>query len=163
MIRQKDSSTVISYHPPAEWRGTSAAILHSRFHFAGQSVYWRTIFNQSDDPTFVLLSLLWHALYAWDEALETLYQHISSLASVDSYFSICVVSDTPPLSGGRNLAKQRRVPNARATHHPRFPVALYLITGRFQEVCALHQEYTKPHHARSSWPLAIGANNGEGM
>lgn len=79
MIRQKDSSTIISYHPPAEWLGTSAATLHSRFHFAGQSVYWRTIFSQSDDPTFVLLSMLWHALYAWDEALEILYQHISSL------------------------------------------------------------------------------------
>lgn len=76
MIRSKDGSTIISYHPPPEWQNTSAAILHSRFRFAGQSVYWRTIFSESDDPTFVLLSLLWHALYAWDESLETLYSHI---------------------------------------------------------------------------------------
>ncbi|KAF9446764.1 hypothetical protein P691DRAFT_803529 [Macrolepiota fuliginosa MF-IS2] len=76
MVRHKNSSTVITYHPPREWHSTSARILHSRFRFAGQSVYWRSIFSQSDDPTFVLLSLLWHALYAWDEALETLYAHI---------------------------------------------------------------------------------------
>ncbi|KAJ3573123.1 hypothetical protein NP233_g2634 [Leucocoprinus birnbaumii] len=76
MVRSKDGSTIISYHPPPEWQSTSAAILHSRFRFAGQSVYWRTIFSESEDPTFILLSLLWHALYAWDEALETLYSHI---------------------------------------------------------------------------------------
>jgi len=92
MIRHKDSSTIISYHPPAKWLGTSAAILHSRFHFAGQSVYWRTIFNESDDPTFILLSILWHALYAWDEALEILFQHISSIASV-TFSSVILSSD----------------------------------------------------------------------
>ncbi|TFK40046.1 hypothetical protein BDQ12DRAFT_601934 [Crucibulum laeve] len=76
MVRRKDSSTIISYHPTSEWKSTSAQYLHSKVKFAGQSVYWGTIFKQSDDPTFVFLCMLWYALYAWDEALESLYSHI---------------------------------------------------------------------------------------
>ncbi|KAG5644685.1 hypothetical protein DXG03_007985 [Asterophora parasitica] len=42
----------------------------------GQSVYWQSIFQKSPDPTFVLLTFVWHAMYAWDEALQHLYNHI---------------------------------------------------------------------------------------
>ena len=42
----------------------------------GQSVYWQNIFQKSPDPTFIFLTFIWHALYAWDEALENLYDHI---------------------------------------------------------------------------------------
>ncbi len=48
----------------------------------GQSVYWQTIFQKDSDPTFVLLTFLWHAIYAWDEALEHLYVQINSLVSL---------------------------------------------------------------------------------
>lgn len=51
----------------------------------GQSVYWQSMFQKSVDPTFVLLTFIWHAIYAWDEALENLYQHICSLVS----FVVC--------------------------------------------------------------------------
>lgn len=52
------------------------------FTNAGQSVYWQSIFQNSPDPTFVLLTYLWHAMYGWDEALEDLYVHICSLVSI---------------------------------------------------------------------------------
>jgi Mg2+ and Co2+ transporter CorA len=81
MVRRKDGSTIISYHPTPKWRSTSARYLHSRVRFVGESVYWQSIFKYSPDPTFVLLSMLWYALYAWDEALESLYLHICWLES----------------------------------------------------------------------------------
>lgn len=45
----------------------------------GQSVYWQNILQRSQDPTFLLLLVIWHAMYAWDESLEILYNHICSL------------------------------------------------------------------------------------
>ncbi|KAJ7757026.1 hypothetical protein B0H16DRAFT_1662496 [Mycena metata] len=75
LIRGVDGNTIISYHN-ADVDTTSATYLHERIRFAGQSVYWQSIFQKSPDPTFVLLTFLWHALYAWDESLELLYSHI---------------------------------------------------------------------------------------
>ena len=48
----------------------------------GQSVYWQHIFQLSPDPTFLLLIFIWHAIYAWDEALENLYSHICFLVGL---------------------------------------------------------------------------------
>ncbi|KAF8463036.1 hypothetical protein JB92DRAFT_3136636 [Gautieria morchelliformis] len=80
MVRMSaKSSTIISYHPPSEWMTSDAASLYSRVYLAGQSVYWQNIFTKSNDPTFVLLATLWYALYAWDEAFETLWEHICQL------------------------------------------------------------------------------------
>ncbi|KAJ7715723.1 hypothetical protein DFH07DRAFT_974106 [Mycena maculata] len=81
MIRSPNRSTIISYHPPHIHRTTSAHALRTRLLAAGQSVYWNKIFTKtiSSDPTFVLLALLWYPLYAFDEALESLYNHICSL------------------------------------------------------------------------------------
>jgi len=42
-------------------------------------VYWQKIFQESPDPTFLLLTFVWHAMYAWDQALEDLYAHIGQL------------------------------------------------------------------------------------
>ncbi|KAJ7326376.1 hypothetical protein DFH08DRAFT_338374 [Mycena albidolilacea] len=75
LIRSTDGSTIISYHN-TEADSTSAAYLHERIRFAGQSVYWQSIFQSSPDPTFLLLIFIWHAMYAWDESLELLYSHI---------------------------------------------------------------------------------------
>jgi len=55
---------------------TTAPYLHERIRFAGQSVYWQSMFQKSPDPTLVLLIFIWHTIYAWDEALEHLYEHI---------------------------------------------------------------------------------------
>ena len=81
MVRRKNGSTIISYHPPREWKSTSALYLRTRVGHAGASVYWQSLFRRSEDPTLVLLCMLWYALYAWDEALENLYTHICWLVS----------------------------------------------------------------------------------
>lgn len=61
------------------------------FTITGQSVYWQSIFQNSPDPTFVLLTYLWHAMYGWDEALEDLYVHICSLVSIKLFPCIILV------------------------------------------------------------------------
>lgn len=81
MVRSEDSSTVISYHPSSSYRRPSSKQLHSLVYRAGQSVYWQKIFAQSNDPTFLFLAILWYALYAWDQAFESLYTHIIWLES----------------------------------------------------------------------------------
>jgi hypothetical protein len=81
MVRERNNSTIISFHLPKEDCTTSAKDLHARVRFAGESVYWQNIFKKSDDPTFVFLVILWHALYTWDEALEGLYIHFCWLVS----------------------------------------------------------------------------------
>ncbi|KAG7088496.1 hypothetical protein E1B28_012484 [Marasmius oreades] len=75
LIRDEHSSTVISYHH-TDPDTTAAEYLHERIRYAGKSVYWQNIFRNSPDPTFIVLLFLWHAMYAWDEALEVLYRHI---------------------------------------------------------------------------------------
>ncbi|KAH6910724.1 hypothetical protein BKA70DRAFT_1463926 [Coprinopsis sp. MPI-PUGE-AT-0042] len=79
LIRNIKGSTIISYHPDDKLPTTKADVLHKRICFAGQSVYWQSMFQKSPDPTLVLMCFTWHALYAWDEALESLYQHILHL------------------------------------------------------------------------------------
>jgi hypothetical protein len=81
MIRDLETSTVVSYHADPEWQMTPARGLHSRVRLIGESVYWQHIFRKSIDPTFLLVAILWHAMYAWDEALESLYSHICYLVS----------------------------------------------------------------------------------
>ncbi|KAF9045252.1 hypothetical protein BJ165DRAFT_1346493 [Panaeolus papilionaceus] len=79
LVRNVKENTIISYHPTNNKRTTQAKFLHERIRFAGQSVYWQNIFQNSEDPTFLLLAFIWHAIYAWDQALEDLYGHISYL------------------------------------------------------------------------------------
>ncbi|KAL0959095.1 hypothetical protein HGRIS_014393 [Hohenbuehelia grisea] len=76
MVRSTSGSTLISYHPSKTWKTTTAEQLYKRVLFAGRSVYWQNTFSKSADPTCLLLALLWHALYSWDEAMEELYKHI---------------------------------------------------------------------------------------
>lgn len=96
MVRDKDGSTIISYHPAPEWKSTSARYFHSRVRIAGESVYWQSLFRSSEDPTLVMLCMLWYALYAWDEALENLYVHICWLVSqcfMNEFFDLVTYSD----------------------------------------------------------------------
>ncbi|KAI6021818.1 cora-like Mg2+ transporter protein-domain-containing protein [Pisolithus microcarpus] len=81
MVRRKDSSTIISYHPISHLKQTSAKRLQSLVQRTGDSVYWSKLFASSKDPTFVFLAILWYALYAWDESFEVLYEHINKLES----------------------------------------------------------------------------------
>lgn len=79
MVRDVKENTIISYHPESTWNRTSAKHLHSLIQLVGESVYWKKIFHQSKDPTFLLLAILWYALYAWDESLDLLYRHVGEL------------------------------------------------------------------------------------
>jgi len=81
LIRNINGSTIISFHPTLNIPATTAPFLHERIRFAGQSVYWQSMFQKSQDPTLVLLTFIWHTMYAWDEALDHLYEHICSLES----------------------------------------------------------------------------------
>lgn len=86
MIRAPTGSTIISYHAPDDHCTTSAKFLQYLVCLAGQSVYWQHIFQTSDDPTFVFLTILWYALYSWDHALAKLGEHIGQLVRW-SFFS----------------------------------------------------------------------------
>uniref|UniRef100_A0A0W0F0A0 Uncharacterized protein n=1 Tax=Moniliophthora roreri TaxID=221103 RepID=A0A0W0F0A0_MONRR len=79
-------STIVSYHPPSlpGYQSTTASTMRTRLLAAGQSVYWSRIFQStvpSGDPTFIALSLLWYAMYAWDEVLELLLKEVGWLES----------------------------------------------------------------------------------
>ncbi|KAG1851576.1 cora-like Mg2+ transporter protein-domain-containing protein [Suillus subalutaceus] len=78
MVRDEEN-TIISYHPESTGDRTSAKHLHSLIQLVGESVYWQKIFNNSKDPTFLLLAILWYALYEWDESLDLLYSYVSEL------------------------------------------------------------------------------------
>ncbi|KAG2114131.1 hypothetical protein DEU56DRAFT_919629 [Suillus clintonianus] len=81
MVRNIKENTIISYHPESISYRTSAKHFHSLMKLVGESVYWQKIFSRSKDPTFLLLAMLWYALYAWDESFELLYHHVSQLES----------------------------------------------------------------------------------
>jgi len=80
MVRDIKGSTIISYHHAIEG-SISAEELFTRLKLVGRSVYWQIVVRKSKDPTFVFLAILWSALYAWDEALEALYEHFCWLES----------------------------------------------------------------------------------
>lgn len=79
MVRTPTGSTIISYHPKAARQTTSAKVLHDLLLLAGRSVYWQHIYRPSNDPTFILLTILWYPIYAWDHALAKLGSHIRIL------------------------------------------------------------------------------------
>ncbi|KAG1773588.1 hypothetical protein EV702DRAFT_1032842 [Suillus placidus] len=84
MIREKNCSTIVTYHPALRDR-TTAERLHQVMERAGGSVYWNKIFVASEDPTFFFLAILWYALYAWDESFEVLYSRIKDLVILNDY------------------------------------------------------------------------------
>jgi hypothetical protein len=108
LVRNINGSTIISYHPTLNIPATTAPFLHERIRFAGaskliinfhslihspgQSVYWQSMFQKSQDPTLVLLTFIWHTMYAWDEALENLYEHICSLVSRVLWLMECILT-----------------------------------------------------------------------
>jgi len=82
LIRSPTTSTMITIHPQSDhWHITPAVELHRRILRAGDGIYWGNLFHKTNDPTFMLIILMWHVLYAWDEAIESLYSHICDLES----------------------------------------------------------------------------------
>ncbi|EJD41816.1 hypothetical protein AURDEDRAFT_126767 [Auricularia subglabra TFB-10046 SS5] len=77
LIRKQGASTLIMLHPKSDfWLTTSAEDMYQRVQMAGKGIYWGKIWRKSDDPTFMLLVLMWHALYAWDESMDALFDSI---------------------------------------------------------------------------------------
>ena len=71
------------------------------------------MFQKSQDPTLVLLTFIWNAIYAWDEALENLYDHIGSLVSRVLFYS-------PLMHPDSQTGKPRNLYYGNATY-PRSP------------------------------------------
>ncbi|KIL59755.1 hypothetical protein M378DRAFT_131254 [Amanita muscaria Koide BX008] len=82
MIRSQTTSTIISYHSSEKYGSTTADELCERLQLVGRSVYWAKIFEANPDPTFVVVSMLWYCVYAWDEATQELYAEICRLEAV---------------------------------------------------------------------------------
>jgi len=87
MVRRKNDSTLISCHSGDDDLTTDAQTMFERFLLCGQSVYWSSIFQSTQDPTFLLLCILWYVMYAWDEVFDALYEHICYLVSYSSSYS----------------------------------------------------------------------------
>ncbi|KAG2347126.1 hypothetical protein BDR05DRAFT_987733, partial [Suillus weaverae] len=92
MIREKNCSTIITYHPALRDR-TTAEHLHQVMERAGGSVYWNKIFVASEDPTFFFLAILWYALYAWDESFEVLYNRIMDMEVILNDYNFTAMVD----------------------------------------------------------------------
>jgi len=83
MMRDYDGGTIICYHPPPKQGFTSSATHnHSWIQRIGQDNHWKNIFRLYDEPTFALLPILWYVVYAWADALKTLYIHLNTLVSI---------------------------------------------------------------------------------
>ncbi|KAF8623750.1 hypothetical protein AX15_006193 [Amanita polypyramis BW_CC] len=98
MIRSKMDNTIISYHCSEMYGSTSATELRIRLQLVGQSVYWSKIFETYPDRTFVLVSILWYALYAWDEALQELHKKVNEseaqiMGTLDTYEMTRIMND----------------------------------------------------------------------
>ena len=76
MVRDVETSTIISYHRESTWCHIRKAppLAH-----AARWVYWQNIFSNTEDPTFLVLAILWYALHSWDESFGFLYNHVNKL------------------------------------------------------------------------------------
>ena len=93
MVRSTKYNIIISYHHNSQLQKTTARRLRSLVQRTGDSVYWSKIYDRSKDPTFIFLAILWYALYAWDEALEVLYAHLSEQLVRQYSLDVYVYSD----------------------------------------------------------------------
>lgn len=77
LVRVPHQETLVTVHPGPIPH--SARTLQDRIFMAGKGIYWGNLMRRTPDPIFVLLLVMWSALYAWDEAMEVLYTHITYL------------------------------------------------------------------------------------
>ncbi|THU95318.1 hypothetical protein K435DRAFT_133450 [Dendrothele bispora CBS 962.96] len=116
-----DVSTIISYHRPEPYIMTTAKRLHDRLLTAGHSVYWSHIYKDttpSGDPNFIALTLLWYALYSWDEVYELLFSEVTLLES--ETLSTIPSEDNPNEDGHSEISKfshKLHVIRAHLLHH----------------------------------------------
>ncbi|TFK23317.1 hypothetical protein FA15DRAFT_468962 [Coprinopsis marcescibilis] len=77
------TNTVISYHPSVKFPTTTAKEMNARFNLAGEMCnnYWKRNLHLSSDasPVVPLLLFFWYAVYSWDEAAQSLDEHLLNL------------------------------------------------------------------------------------
>jgi hypothetical protein len=79
IVRAEKHNTLITVHPGPVVH--SARTMQHRLTDAGSGVYWGNLMHRSHDPIFMLLIVMWTAVYSWDEAMEVLYAHVTDLES----------------------------------------------------------------------------------
>lgn len=99
MIRVPEQMTIITAHPGPVPH--SARTLQDRIWMAGKGIYWGNLMRKSSDPVFLLLVIMWSALYAWDEAMEVLYEHITKLEARVIKFTLSDIDLSPQLHAVR--------------------------------------------------------------
>ena len=104
MIRNKETNTIISYHHHSDLQKTTARHLRSLVQRTSDSVYWSKLYGKSKDPTLAFLAILWYALYAWDEALEAFYEHLSE--ELVSQYSVDIYLGSMTLAGSEGCRRQ---------------------------------------------------------
>lgn len=77
LVRAENNNTIITVHPGPVPH--SARTLAHRLMSAGLGVYWNNLLQNTHDPIFVLLIVMWSAIYAWDEAMAALGTHATYL------------------------------------------------------------------------------------
>jgi hypothetical protein len=94
MIRsqEKEENIMLCYAPPMGASilkniplASTAMDAHGWFHRASRDPYWIDVFRDVTDPSFALLPLFWYIVYAWGEALETLYLRINTLVNIPAF------------------------------------------------------------------------------
>ena len=144
MVRDVETSTIISYHPESTWCQTSAKRLHSLMQLAGGSVYWQNIFSKTEDPTFLFLAIQWYALYAWDESFEFLYKHASKLVCDVLLLNKNIVAQR--YSGVGCTARQSDRAHTRAPCPPSASSALPITPSSLQDISILHRDDHQSGH-----------------
>ena len=81
MIRGLKTSTIIAYQVFPEGSVGSAAKLHTFICSEGQNDHWKSVFEASKDPTFLLVALLSYGILAWDKAFTLSYLRITTIVS----------------------------------------------------------------------------------
>ncbi|KAJ3534834.1 hypothetical protein NMY22_g6750 [Coprinellus aureogranulatus] len=117
MIRSLHNSTVISCHNGRDYLTTTAEAMHDRFVLTGKSVYWSSIFERTQDATFLLLSILWYVMYSWDEVFEELYKHICFLEAEVVQQMIVNEEDSDTSEAAQNITQELHAIRAHLMHY----------------------------------------------
>ncbi|KZV92283.1 hypothetical protein EXIGLDRAFT_718560 [Exidia glandulosa HHB12029] len=99
LVRVVGQQTLITIHPDSAQ--DSARKLQKRIFMAGKGIYWGNLMRSVADPIFVLLIVMWSALYAWDEAMLVLYNHITYLETRVIKFTLEDMNLAPQLHAVR--------------------------------------------------------------
>jgi len=76
------NNTIVCFHPAHNWRRVYEDNIQQRIEECCEGGPYRETLEKQSHPVFVLLLFFWHLIYAWDQALDSLYPHINKLVSI---------------------------------------------------------------------------------